>query len=149
MSLGAWVMLGAGPAWAQQAGVEEKASPSVTALGEASDASLRALKNARVLTLAIPAPRGQILDREGEPLALNRVESMIALQFPQFESADRAFVVSWARKRMDEARGLYPGLNQKTDDELWQHYRERRWLPLYLSSFVSGKVAQDLSLIHI
>ncbi len=145
MFLGAWVLLGANAAWAEQTGAEENASASVTALGEASDASLRALKNARVLTLAIPAPRGQILDREGEPLAMNRVESMIALQFPQFESADREFVVTWARKRMEEARALYPALNQKTDEELWQHYRERRWLPLYLSSFVSGKVAQELA----
>lgn len=134
----------------EQVGAEPSAAAAAAseppvATGEASDASLRALKNARVLTLAIPAPRGQILDREGEPLALNRVESMIALQFPQFESADRAFVVSWARKRIDEARALYPALLDKTDEELWLHYRERRWLPCYLSSFLFGKVAQDLA----
>jgi hypothetical protein len=38
-----------------------------------NDASIKGLKNARVISLAIPAPRGQILDREGEPLAQNRV----------------------------------------------------------------------------
>ncbi len=121
----------------------QEAAPPVESA--TNDASIKGLKNARVISLAIPAPRGQILDREGEPLAQNRVTYQIALQFPQFENATQDFVVSWARKRLGELKILLPKSWEKTDDELWAHYKDRRWLPLYLSGFISSSGASELS----
>lgn len=122
-----------------------RAQQPVAAEPATNDASLTALKNARVITLAIPAPRGQIVDREGEPFAQNRVSYQIALQFPQFENATREFVVSWARKRLAEVAALMPKSATKSDDELWAHYQNRRWLPLYLTSYLSNTKATEIA----
>ena len=110
-----------------------------------SDASVKGLKNARVITLAIPAPRGQILDREGEPFAQNRVTYQMALQYPQFENVGKEFVIEWGRKRQQELKTLLPKCWEKSDEELWAHYQDRRWLPLYLSGFIGGTHAAELS----
>lgn len=110
-----------------------------------NDASVTGLKNARVITLSIPAPRGQIVDREGEPFAQNRVSYQIALQFPQFENATKEFVIDWARKRLEEVKILWPKISEKADEELWSHYQNRRWLPLYLSSYLTSAKAAEVS----
>jgi penicillin-binding protein 2 len=96
-------------------------------------------KDARTITQSIPAPRGPILDRNGSPLAQSRVAWQIGLQFRQFEKADRAFVINWARGHLQTAKALYPTINEPTDDELWNHYDERRWLPLLISTHIGEK----------
>lgn len=124
------------------ASAQENAAPAESAT---NDASIKGLKNARVISLAIPAPRGQILDREGEPLAQNRVSYQVALQFPQFEEATQDYVVDWAKKRISELKILLPKSSDKTDAELWAHYKDRRWLPLYLSGFLTSTAAAEIS----
>ena len=110
-----------------------------------NDASIKGLKNARVISLAIPAPRGQILDREGRSLAQNRVCFKAALQFPQFENATREFVLEWAHKRLSEMKLLLPTSKDYSDASLWAHYQDRRWLPLYLSRELSSAEAAKLT----
>lgn len=144
-----------GIVWVSVAGImgalaQETLSPSGAAATpgaepNSNDASVTGMKNARVITLAIPAPRGQILDREGEPFAQNRVTYQLALQFPQFENASEEFVVAWARKRLDELKAIHPKSADKSDAELWAHYKDRRWLPLYLSGFITSSNATALA----
>ena len=135
-----WVSLvGILGAMGQETGSPTGAKPN------SNDASVTGLKNARVITLAIPAPRGQILDREGEPFAQNRVTYRLALQFPQFENASEEFVVAWARKRLEELKAIHPKSADKSDADLWAHYQFRRWLPLYLSGFITGSNATALA----
>ena len=111
--------------------------PQTTAPGgSASDASIFTRKDARTITLSIPAPRGPILDRNGVPIAQNRVAWQLGLQYEQFEKADRAFVIEWGRSRLARAKALVPAVLEPTDDELWNHYRERRWLPLLITSHI-------------
>ena len=98
-------------------------------------------KDARTITLKIPAPRGQIVDRMGEPFAQNRVAYQIALQFPQFENADRAFVINWARTRMVALQLLVKNQLPKTEEEVYDHYRNRRWLPLLITGQIADKEA--------
>jgi penicillin-binding protein 2 len=107
-------------------------APTDGVLPSASDGSILSRKDARTITLKIPAPRGQIVDREGEPLAQNEVAYQVALQFEQFQNVDRDYVVQWARIRLARVEGKVKGFVAKTDDELYEHYRHRRWLPLYL-----------------
>jgi penicillin-binding protein 2 len=102
----------------------------------ANDAKIFNRPNARTIASLIPAPRGPILDREGEPLANNRVAYHLAINYGQFEVADRDFVVSWARKRLEEAAKQVQGVLTFTDEDLWLHYRHRRWLPLIVSGFL-------------
>lgn len=110
----------------------------------ASDGAISTRKDARTITSKIPAPRGLIVDREGEPLAQNKVAYQIALQFRQFENADRDFVINWARTRLDSLLPLVKNITPKTDDELYDHYRHRRWLPLLVTGQISEKEARDL-----
>jgi penicillin-binding protein 2 len=110
----------------------------------ASDGAITNRKDARTITLKIPAPRGMIVDREGEPIAQNRVAYQVALQYRQFENADRDFVINWARTRLDSLAPLVKSFSTKTDDELYDHYRHRRWLPLLVTGHLSEKEARDL-----
>jgi penicillin-binding protein 2 len=127
---------------------EEQAAPSANGTGldgrNAREASIKTLKNARAITLKIPAPRGQIVDREGEPFAQNIVAYQIGLQFKQFENADRDFIVNWGRTRIEQLRPAFKDLNVPSDDELYNHYKDRRWLPLLVSGQIDAKTARSL-----
>jgi penicillin-binding protein 2 len=110
----------------------------------ASDGSIITRPNARAIKQKIPAPRGQITDREGRPLAQNRVAYQVGLQFKQFENADREFIVRWGRSRLDSLQTLIKSAVPKTDDELYDHYRHRRWIPLLVTGQIEEKEARAL-----
>jgi penicillin-binding protein 2 len=110
----------------------------------ASDGAIITRKDARAITLKIPAPRGQIVDRNGESFAQNRVAYQVALQFRQFENADRDFVINWARSRLDGLREIVKNQVPKTDDEIYDHYHHRRWLPLLVSGQIDQKEARAI-----
>ena len=110
----------------------------------AADGSIFNRKDARAITLKIPAPRGQIVDRDGEPLAQSKVAYQVALQFRQFENADRDFVINWARTRLDALQILVKSQVPKTDDELYDHYKNRRWLPLLVTGQIGEKTAREI-----
>lgn len=96
-------------------------------------ASWRTQSNARILTLSIPAPRGQIVDRNGIPLAQNRVVYYLALNFPHFEKATAELVLDFAHKKIANANRLLGKSWSLADDVLLRHYQNRRWLPLVFS----------------
>jgi penicillin-binding protein 2 len=121
-----------------------KLAESLAAKKSASEGSILNRKDARVISLKIPAPRGQIVDRNGEPFAQNEVAYQVALQFQQFQDVDRAYVVDWARARMSKLDGVIELAYPKTDDELHDHYRHRRWLPLYLSRMLSAEEGKKI-----
>ncbi|MFK7850203.1 MAG: penicillin-binding transpeptidase domain-containing protein [Akkermansiaceae bacterium] len=110
----------------------------------ANEGSILTRKDARTITLKIPAPRGQIVDRNGEPFAQSEVAFQVALQFEQFQDVDREYVINWARERMERLNGLVDIFYEKTDEELYQHYRHRRWLPLYLSGQMGAEAATKI-----
>jgi penicillin-binding protein 2 len=120
------------------------AVPESPAARSANDGAIITRRDARTITLKIPAPRGMIVDRNGAPLAQNRVAYQVALQFRQFESADRAFVINWARTRLDALQSLVANSIPRTDDELYDHYRHRRWLPLLVTGQIEEKEAREL-----
>lgn len=124
--------------------VSNTPAPEAPAARNASDGAIFTRKDARAITLKIPAPRGQIVDREGAPLAQNRVAYQVALQFRQFENADRDFVINWARTRLDSLQALVKNASPKTDEELYDHYRHRRWLPLLVTGQIGEKEARDI-----
>lgn len=126
-------------------GVADELSPQVDHHGRsASDGSILARRDARTITLKIPAPRGQITDRYGLPVAQSEVVYQVALQYRQFESADRDFIVQWGRTRLDSLEKLIENPVPRTDDELHDHYRHRRWLPLLVSGQIGETEARAL-----
>ena len=139
-------LFGAGALSGQEVAVADTRAPAVApqALGGADDASIFGRKNARTISLLIPAPRGQIVDREGAPFAQNRVAYQLAVQFEQFQTEDEAAIVAWGRERVALAKTLYEGILEPSDAELYHHYRHRRWLPLYISSHIGAEKKQEI-----
>ncbi len=125
--------------------VPERVAPASVPGGKsASEGSILTRRDARAITQKIPAPRGQITDRDGRPLAQTQVAYQVGLQFKQFESADRDFIIRWARTRLDGLSKLIPSMLAKSDDELYDHYHQRRWLPLLVSGQIEEKEARAL-----
>ena len=110
----------------------------------ASNGSILTRRDARAITQKIPAPRGQITDRDGRALAQTEVAYQVGLQYKAFESADQEFIVRWGRTRLDALKKLVKNAVPKTNDELYDHYRNRRWLPLLVSGQIEEKEAREL-----
>jgi penicillin-binding protein 2 len=95
-------------------------------------------KQARTYLIDIPAPRGQITDRHGKPLAQTRVAYNLGLSFPTPLDFNDSRVVNFARSQILTAEKL---LNQRfnvTDEALVQHYSNRGILPFILAEDLSN-----------
>ncbi|NIP93621.1 MAG: hypothetical protein GWO24_09255, partial [Akkermansiaceae bacterium] len=69
----------------------------------ADHASVTTRTDARTITLSIPAPRGLLTDRNGEPLAQNKVGYQFALEFEHFKKPTDELILQWARLRLSRA----------------------------------------------
>lgn len=89
---------------------------------------------ARTLMLNVPAPRGQIVDRNGVPLAQMRVVQYLALSFPFLgdKATDRE-ILDFAYSRMRKVNAALGKNWSLPQDRLLLHYKNRRWLPLVFS----------------
>jgi penicillin-binding protein 2 len=107
--------------------------------GPTLPASMRTQADARTLFLALPAPRGQIVDRNGVPLAQNILSYYPGVEFPQGPPLDLKTVVPYARQRIAFASKTLGIQWDIKDDTILEHYQNRRWLPL-LSSAVLKQI---------
>src|ERR1700730_6054916 len=73
-------------------------------------------KLARTYILDIPAPRGQITDRNGAPLAQNKLSYNLAINFPTPLDFSDAQAVSFAREKIEKAAKIL-GRSIKIPDE--------------------------------
>lgn len=89
-------------------------------------------KQARTFQLSIPAPRGQITDRNGYPFAQSRLSYNLALQFPSPLDWKDQKVLSFARQQITFAKGFLGRSIQVSDQAILTHYRNRGLLPLVL-----------------
>jgi len=123
----------AGTAWAQTP------SPSVSPELEEETIvpTFETQKLARTYILDIPAPRGQITDRNGLPLAQNKIAYNLAINFPTPLDFSDAQAISFAREKIDKAAKAIGRQIKMSDDAILRHYRNRGILPL--------EIAQNLS----
>lgn len=94
-------------------------------------------KLARTYILDIPAPRGQITDRNGEPLAQNRLSYNLAINFPTPLDFSDARALSFVREKLDKTGTLIGRMLKISDQTILRHYRNRGIMPL--------EIAQNLS----
>jgi penicillin-binding protein 2 len=94
-------------------------------------------KLARTYILDVPAPRGQITDRTGLPLAQNKVSYNLAISFPTPLDFTDNKAVAFAREKIDQATKLIGRPIKISDDAILRHYHNRGILPL--------EVAQNLN----
>ncbi|MEN3941884.1 penicillin-binding transpeptidase domain-containing protein [Prosthecobacter sp. SYSU 5D2] len=109
-----------------------KSAPEDKNKGDLS-ATLLTQKEARTMRLSIPAPRGQIVDRNGIAFASNRVVSYLALNYPFMENATPEKILAFAKGKIEAANRLLGKNWSLPDDRLLSHYEHRRWLPLVFS----------------
>jgi penicillin-binding protein 2 len=94
-------------------------------------------KLARTYVLDVPAPRGQITDRNGVPLAQNKLSYNLAINFPTPLDFSDTKVISFAQEKIDKASKLIGRSIKISDDAILRHYRNRGILPF--------EIAQNLS----
>ncbi|MFQ3578457.1 MAG: penicillin-binding transpeptidase domain-containing protein, partial [Verrucomicrobiia bacterium] len=113
-------------------------------------------RHARTLLLTLPAPRGQIVDRNGLPLAQTRVAQNLALNFPTPLTMSDSEATQFARQNLEVAKTLFPGRQfAQTDEFLLRFYQHRGMLPLILAEdlradeieLVKGRLPPGLRLL--
>jgi len=112
-------------------------SASPTAEEETIVPTFETQKLARTYILDVPAPRGQITDRNGVPLAQNRLSYNLAINFPTPLDFSDAQTLSFVREKMDKAGKLTGRTLRMPDEVILRHYRNRGIMPL--------EIAQNLS----
>src|SRR5437762_8664507 len=90
-------------------------------------------KLARTYILDVPAPRGQITDRNGAPLAQNRLTYNLVINFPTPLDFSDAQAVSFARQKIDKAGELIGRKLRISDETILRHYRNRGIMPLEIA----------------
>ncbi|OAI43061.1 hypothetical protein AYO41_02970 [Verrucomicrobia bacterium SCGC AG-212-E04] len=90
----------------------------------------------RTYYFEIPAPRGLITDRNGEPLAQSRLAYHLSLAFPTGAAMSDAQVVDFAKQHLTAAADLLRRPIEITTAQLLDHYRDRRILPMDLATFL-------------
>src|ERR1700730_13066072 len=86
-------------------------------------------KLARTYILDLPAPRGQITDRNGVPLAQNKLNYNLAINFPTPLDFSDAQAVSFAREKIDKAEKVIGRPIKISDEAILRHYHNRGILP--------------------
>ncbi|MDQ3624042.1 MAG: penicillin-binding protein 2 [Verrucomicrobiota bacterium] len=92
---------------------------------------------ARTYILGVPAPRGQIVDRHGNPLAQTRVSHNLAISFPMAPALSDREVLAFAEGQLPKAQRILGRQVTLTPAAVLKHYQNRPMFPYV--------IAQDLS----
>jgi penicillin-binding protein 2 len=101
-------------------------------------------KQARAYVLSIPAPRGQIVDRNGIPLAQNKLSYNLAITFPTPLEFNDQQALSYARERIQAAEKLLGRSLNVQNALILRHYQNRGILPLEIAQNLSDKQIDQL-----
>jgi len=93
-------------------------------------ASMRTQADARTLYVTLPAPRGLIVDRNGQPFAQNILAYYPGIQFPEGQPLKPADALAYAKQRIAIAVKVLGEPWDVKDEDIVKHYEHRRWLPL-------------------
>ncbi len=103
---------------------------SATPFEESIKPTWETQKQARTYVLDIPAPRGQIVDRNGQPLAQNKLSYNLAIDFPTPLVFSDAQALSYARDKIRLAGKRLGRALDVSDKAIARHYHNRGFLPL-------------------
>lgn len=114
-------------------------APAVTPFEETIVPTFETQKLARTYVLDIPAPRGQITDRHGAPLAQNRLSYNLAITYPTPLDFSDAQLLSFAQEKIRAAEKLLGRSLKISDDLIKRHYRNRGILPFEIAQNLTNK----------
>jgi penicillin-binding protein 2 len=131
----------------QQLAPAPSTAPSATPSEEVSQPALdeeivptfETQKLARTYILDIPAPRGQITDRNGAPLAQNRLSYNLAINFPTPLEFNDNQTLEFAHRQITTAQRLLGRQIRIADDAILRHYHNRGILPFEIASNLSAE----------
>src|SRR5436189_594263 len=112
-------------------------SPSPSTEEETIIPTFETQKLARTYILDVPAPRGQITDRNGAPLAQNRLSYNLVINFPTSLDFSDKQTLSFTREKIDAAGKIIGRRFRISDETILRHYRNRGIMPF--------EIAQNLS----
>ncbi len=101
-------------------------------------------KQARTYLLDIPAPRGQITDRNGLPLAQNKLSYNLTIDFPTPLDFSDARVLAFAHERIARAERLLGRPLKIADASILRHYHNRGFLPFEIAQNLSEAEQNEL-----
>ena len=113
--------------------------PAVTPFEETIVPTFETQKLARTYVLDIPAPRGQITDRNGAPLAQNRLSYNLAISYPTPLDFSDAQLLSFAQEKIRAAEKLLGRSLKISEDLIKRHYRNRGILPFEIAQNLTTK----------
>lgn len=91
-------------------------------------------RRAATYSLAVPAPRGQITDRNGVPLAQTRVSYNLSIVFPTPLDFTDQQIINFANSQVASVKGLTSRPIGFSSEELIQHYRNRGAIPFDIAT---------------
>lgn len=112
-------------------------SPSPSSVDETIVPTYETQKQARAYVLDIPAPRGQIVDRNGLPLAQNKLSYNLALNYPTPLDFSDKQVLAFAHERIAASEKLLGRSIRVSDELILRHYHNRGILPFEFAQNLS------------
>jgi len=119
--------------------------PAPTPFEETIKPTWETQKQARTYVLDIPAPRGQITDRNGAPLAQNKLGYNLAIDFPTPLDFSDARALAFAREKIRTAEKRLGRRLEISDEAIVRHYHNRGFLPLEIAQNLTEEERGELS----
>src|ERR1700716_833070 len=113
-------------------------SPSASPEEETIIPTFETQKLARTYILDIPAPRGQITDRNGAPLAQNQLSYNLAINFPTPLEFNDTETLDFAHRQIAAATKVIGRQIRAADDAILRHYHNRGILPFEIATNLSA-----------
>jgi penicillin-binding protein 2 len=130
--------------WAATAFAQEPTAPSATPFEETIKPTWETQKQARTYVLDIPAPRGQITDRHGAPLAQNKLSYNLTIDFPTPLDFSDPQALAFAHERIRRAEKTLGHSLGVQDDAILRHYHNRGFLPFEIAQNLKESERQEL-----
>ena len=130
--------------WTVAALAEPTPTASPSAVDEEIVPTYETQKLARAYILDIPAPRGEIVDRNGAPLAQNKLSYNLAINFPTPLDFSDAQALGFAREKIQATEKLLNRPLKISDDLILRHYKNRGILPFELAQNLSASQYDEL-----
>jgi penicillin-binding protein 2 len=99
--------------------------------------------DARTLYFEIPAPRGQITDRNGLPLAQSRLGYHLDLTFPPGDEMSDSQVAAFVKEQLVLAQSALHRPMEVTTSDVLDHYHNRRMLPMDIATYLTPEEVES------
>ena len=129
---------------AQQEGPAPAPEVSPSPFEESIKPTWETQKQARTYVLDIPAPRGQITDRHGAPLAQNELSYNLTIDFPTPLDFSDTQALGYARERIRTTEKILDRSLDVSGTAILRHYHNRGFLPFEIAQNLDEKERAEL-----